>query len=94
MKYINRNRNDRHISPSCKSARQRVGNGGAGNATIYSVGAAYYLSKRTMVDAQLAKVVNSATGPFGLEANLPGNSDNPLPGHGQTGFYVGIDHSF
>jgi predicted porin len=70
------------------------GNGGAGNATIYTLGTAYYLSKRTMLHAQLAKVINSATGTFGLEANLPGNADNPLPGHAQTGLYAGIEQTF
>jgi hypothetical protein len=39
-------------------------------------------------------VRNSNNADFSLEANLPGNSDNPLPGHSQSGVYAGIEHSF
>jgi predicted porin len=69
-------------------------NNGAGNATLYSIGGTYNLSKRTMLDFQVATVRNSKTGTYGLEVNLPGNPDNPLPGHSQSGFYAGISHSF
>lgn len=73
------------------------GNNGAGNATIYTVGGSYNLSKRTLVDMQLATVRNSKGANFGLNANNPGTAvgtDNPLPGHSQSGIYAGIQHSF
>lgn len=67
---------------------------GAGNATLYTIGGSYNLTKRTLLDFQVATVQNSKTGTFSLEANLPGNPDNPLPGHSQTGVYAGILHNF
>ncbi|MCC8401059.1 porin [Paraburkholderia sp. MMS20-SJTN17] len=73
------------------------GNNGAGNATIYTIGGSYNLSKRTLLDIQIAGVSNSRTANFGLNANDPGFSaatDNPLQGKGQTGVYAGIQHSF
>ena len=69
-------------------------NNGAGNATMYTIGGSYNLSKRTLLDVQVATVRNSNNADFSLEANLPGNSDNPLPGHSQSGVYAGIEHSF
>jgi predicted porin len=73
-------------------------NNGGGNATIYTIGGAYRLSKRTKLDMQIATVHNSRNANFGLGANSagpggPGN-DNPLPGHSQSGFYMGIQHLF
>lgn len=73
------------------------GNNGSGNATIYTVAGSYNLSKRTMLDLQVATVRNSKGANFGLNANNPGTSvstDNPLPGHSQSGVYAGIQHSF
>ncbi|MGF6756879.1 porin [Paraburkholderia sp. GAS42] len=73
------------------------GNNGAGNATIYTVGGSYNLSKRTLLDLQVATTQNSKSANYGLNANNPGTSvgtDNPLPGHSQTGVYAGIQHSF
>ena len=73
------------------------GNNGAGNATIYTVGGSYNLSKRTLLDIQVAGVSNSRAANFGLNANNPGlaaSTDNPLQGKGQTGVYAGIQHSF
>lgn len=73
------------------------GNNGAGNATIYTVGGSYNLSKRTLLDIQVATTQNSKTANYGLNANNAGTStstDNPLPGHSQTGVYAGIQHSF
>jgi predicted porin len=73
------------------------GNNGAGNATIYSVGGSYNLSKRTLLDIQVATVQNSKAANYGLFANNPGtavSTDNPLPGHSQSGVYAGIQHSF
>jgi predicted porin len=73
------------------------GNNGAGNATIYTVGGSYNLSKRTLFDLQVASVRNSRNANFGLNANNPGlaaSTDNPLPGRAQTGVYAGIQHSF
>ncbi|MFP3558533.1 porin [Paraburkholderia sp. SIMBA_049] len=73
------------------------GNNGAGNATIYTAGGSYNLSKRTLVDIQVASVRNSKGANYGLNANNPGTAvgtDNPLPGHSQSGVYAGIQHSF
>jgi hypothetical protein len=67
---------------------------GAGNATLYAIGGSYNLSKRTLLDFQVATVQNSKTGTYSLEANLPGNPDNPLAGHSQSGVYAGILHNF
>ncbi|MGU7771689.1 porin [Burkholderia sp. MR1-5-21] len=78
-------------------------NKGGGNATIYSVGGTYNLSKRTLLDFQVASVRNSSTANFGLDANSAGAggvqadgsyNENPLPGHSQTGVFVGIQHLF
>jgi predicted porin len=73
------------------------GNNGAGNATIYTIGGTYNLSKRTLLDLQIATTQNSKTANYGLNANNAGTSvatDNPLPGHSQSGVYAGIQHSF
>jgi predicted porin len=77
-------------------------NNGGGNATIYTLGGSYNLSKRTLFDIQIATVRNSKTANFGLDANNEGPgglnngtlNENPEPGHGQTGVYAGIQHSF
>ncbi|WGS50794.1 porin [Paraburkholderia sp. D15] len=73
------------------------GNNGSGNATLYTIGGSYNLSKRTLLDLQIATVRNSKTANFGLNADNPGTSaatDNPLQGHQQSGVYAGIQHSF
>lgn len=70
------------------------GNNGAGNATMFTIGGTYNLSKRTLLDIQIATVRNSKNANFSLEANGVGNADNPLPGHSQSGVYAGIQHSF
>ncbi|MBC8748075.1 putative porin [Paraburkholderia sp. WC7.3g] len=73
------------------------GNHGAGNATIYTVGGSYNLSKRTLLDLQAATVRNSRNANFGLNANNAGfaaATDNPLQGRQQSGVYAGIQHSF
>ncbi|RKP44966.1 porin [Trinickia fusca] len=70
------------------------GNNGAGNATIYTVGGTYNLSKRTLLDLQIATARNSKNANFGLEANGVSDPDNPLPGHSQSGVYAGIQHLF
>ncbi len=77
-------------------------NNGGGNANIYTLGGSYNLSKRTLLDFQVATARNSKTANFGLEPNnegvggntSAGYNDNPLPGHSQTGVYAGIQHSF
>lgn len=77
-------------------------NNGFGNATMYSIGGSYNLSKRTLLDFQVNHVRNSKSANFGLNANSfgPGGTlggaynENPLAGHSQTGVYAGIQHSF
>jgi predicted porin len=73
------------------------GNNGSGNATLYTVGGSYNLSKRTLVDLQVAMTKNSKAANYGLNANNYGSgvsTDNPLPGNSQKGVYAGIQHSF
>lgn len=72
-------------------------NKGAGNATLYTVGGYYNLSKRTTLNMQIATTQNSKSANFALNANDAGTtvaSDNPLPGHSQSGVYVGVQHLF
>jgi predicted porin len=78
-------------------------NHGGGNATIYTIGGTYNLSKRTLLDLQIATVQNSKNGNFSLFAENAGAggaktdgsfNQNPLPGHSQSGAYVGIQHVF
>jgi hypothetical protein len=72
-------------------------NNGGGNATLYTIGGSYNLSKRTLLDIQAGTVQNSKTANFGLNANNFGTAaatGNPLPGHSQVGVYAGIQHSF
>ncbi|MGN6652412.1 porin [Trinickia sp.] len=72
------------------------GNNGAGNATMYTIGGTYNLSKRTLLDIQIAHVRNSKAANFSLEATGAGSSnlENPVAGHTQSGVYAGIQHSF
>lgn len=72
-------------------------NKGAGNATLYTIGGAYDLSKRTILNMQIATTRNSKSANFALNPNDAGttvSSDNPLPGHSQSGVYVGVQHLF
>ncbi|WP_322092537.1 porin [Paraburkholderia bannensis] len=78
-------------------------NNGGGNATLYTIGGTYNLSKRTLLDFQIATVQNSRTANFGLDPNSEGPggiqsdgsyNENPLPGHAQSGAYIGIQHLF
>ena len=73
------------------------GNNGGGNATLYTIGGSYNLSKRTLLDFQVATTRNSKGANYGLNATNPGTSvatDNPLPGHNQSGVYAGIQLAF
>jgi len=77
-------------------------NNGGGNATLYAIGGAYALSKRTLLDFEIATTRNSKNANFGLDANSAGPggntpsgyNENPLFGHSQAGVFAGIDHSF
>lgn len=72
-------------------------NNGGGNANIYTIGGTYNLSKRTLLDFQIASARNSKNANFALNANQYGDTtatDNPLPGHSQSGAYAGIQHLF
>lgn len=73
-------------------------NHGGGNANIYTIGGTYNISKRTLLDMQIATVRNSKNANFGLESNAAGAgggyNDNPTPGHSQTGVYADIQHLF
>lgn len=73
------------------------GNNGAGNATLYTLGSSYRLSKRTTLNMQIATTRNSKVANYGLAPNNPGTAvatGNPLPGHSQSGVYAGMQHSF
>ncbi|CAB3781724.1 porin [Pararobbsia alpina] len=83
-------------------------NKGGGNATLYEMTGTYNLSKRTFLYITGATVQNSSTANFSLFAEPPdnsaafntnnataiANSQNPFPGHSQSGVFAGIDHSF
>ncbi len=83
-------------------------NKGGGNATLYEMTGTYNLSKRTFLFLTAATVQNSSTANFSLFAEPPDNSvafnttstqaiqnsQNPYPGHSQTGGFAGILHSF
>ncbi|MCO1368643.1 porin [Burkholderia multivorans] len=73
-------------------------NNNGGNATMYSVGAAYSLSKRTVLSTQFATVRNSSTANFSLFAINPAGDSvatgNPPKGHTQSGAYIGMMHYF
>ncbi|WP_164708004.1 porin [Paraburkholderia phosphatilytica] len=77
-------------------------NNGGGNANIFTIGGSYNLSKRTLLDIQIAHMTNSKTANFGLDANAEGAgggtgssyNENPPLGHSQSGVYAGIQHSF
>jgi predicted porin len=77
-------------------------NNGGGNATFYTIGGAYSLSKSTFFNFQMATMRNSKTANFGLNVSNEGPgglhngtlNENPEPGHGQTGAYAGIQHMF
>lgn len=67
---------------------------GGGAATIYELGGTYNLSKRTFLYLTAAQARNTSNATYGLGANSVGSADNALPGHTQTGFYAGINHTF
>lgn len=73
-------------------------NNNGGNATMYSVGASYNLSKRTVLSTQFATVRNSSAANFSLFAINPAGDSvatgNPLKGHSQSGAYIGVMHNF
>lgn len=73
-------------------------NNNGGNATMYSVGAAYNLSKRTVLSTQFATLHNSSTANFSLFAINPAGDSvatgNPPKGHSQSGAYIGMMHYF
>ena len=76
-------------------------NNGNGNATLFTLGATYALSKRTFLYTEAGYVHNSSTsninlgnGPYGNNNYDPstGTSSNGNPdyGHSQTGVFAGI----
>jgi predicted porin len=69
-------------------------NHGGGSATLATLGGSYSLSKRTLLDIQVATVRNSKSADFSLFANGASSTDNPPAGNGQVGVYAGIQHSF
>lgn len=69
--------------------------GGAGHASLYTLVAKYHLSKRTVLGFQFATVHNSSGADFGLKPNYPvAGSEDPLPGHSQSGMYLSLQHAF
>ncbi|WP_322028758.1 porin [Paraburkholderia sp. J76] len=80
-------------------------NNGNGNATLFTLGTTYNLSKRTFLYAEAGYVHNSSTsninlgnGPYGNNnfdaATGTSSNDNPNYGHSQTGVFAGIMHMF
>ncbi|TAL93148.1 MAG: porin [Paraburkholderia sp.] len=81
-------------------------NKGNGNATMYTLGASYNLSKRTLLYTELAYLHNSSTSniglgngyadPYGPNGNQGGSAGNIAPnyGHSQFGMVSGIMTTF
>jgi len=80
-------------------------NHGNGNATLYTLGGTYDLSKRTFLYAEMGYVRNSATSNISLSDGPYGNNDydpatntasngNPNYGHAQAGAFVGVMTAF
>ena len=81
-------------------------NRGNGNATLYTLGTNYSLSKRTLLYTELAYVRNSSTSNLGIDGGLYGansNNDptntgasntNPDYGKSQFGVIAGVAHQF
>lgn len=69
-----------------------------GHATLLALGTTYHLSKRTFLYGTVGHVRNASTSTFGVTGASPGanngNGDNPLPGHAQSGAYIGVMHTF
>ncbi|WP_175761538.1 porin [Burkholderia anthina] len=70
----------------------------SGHASMFALGGAYSLSKRTLLYATVAHVRNASGSNFSVANNNPGSDNdnlaNPLPGRSQTGVNLGINHSF
>jgi predicted porin len=81
-------------------------NNGNGNATLYTLGANYSLSKRTLLYTELAYLRNSSTSNLGLDSGLYGanlnndpingsaSSSNPNYGKSQFGVMAGLATRF
>jgi predicted porin len=81
-------------------------NNGNGNATLYTLGANYSLSKRTLLYTELAYLRNSSTSNLGLDSGLYGaninndpingnaSSTNPNYGKSQFGVMAGLATRF
>jgi predicted porin len=79
-------------------------NNGNGNATLYTLGGTYNLSKRTFLYTELGYVKNSSTSNVGLgngysdyygpNTNEGGTSEAPDYGKSQFGMITGIMHQF
>lgn len=54
-----------------RSGLPREPNDGDGNATIYTIGGSYNLSKRTLLDVQAATVRNSKAGTYSPRRTSP-----------------------
>lgn len=59
-------------------------NNGNGNATLYTLGVNYSLSKRTLLYTELAYVQNSSTSNLGLDGGLYGANTNDDPVNGSS----------
>jgi predicted porin len=57
-------------------------NNGNGNGTLYTLGANYSLSKRTLLYSELAYIHNSSTSNLGLDSGLYGANTNNDPVNG------------
>lgn len=65
-------------------------NRGGGSANLFMLGADYNLSRRTLLYASVGTVRNGGNANFSVEAT----NNNPAPGRGQSGLYLGMAHSF
>lgn len=74
---------------------------GQGTGTMLSLGAMYYLSKRTFLYTNVSHVKNSRLANFSVRPTGPGygdpitgNGTSPAAGRSQTGMFAGIMHNF
>lgn len=65
-------------------------NEGAGRAKLFMLGTNYILSRRTLLYLSIGNVRNSGNANFSVEVT----NNKPLPGHTQSGGYLGIVHTF
>ena len=62
------------------------------DSSLFAVRTLYKLSKRTTVYAQLGSISNDSLTNLSVSGGAPGS--NPALGDSQTGFMLGVNHTF